>query len=76
MPNNLDAALNPKSIAATGKPLVLSVPQTEIAVPFVKLGVPVFASDRQALQALHQISAHAALMQRKPGASGPSGGNP
>ncbi len=63
-------------IAATGKPLVLSVPQTEIALPFIKLAVPVFASDRQALQALNQISAHAALMQRKPGANGPPGGKP
>ena len=60
-------------IAATGKPLVLSVPQADIAAPFIKLGVPVFFSDRQALQALHQISAHAVLMQRKIDASAPPG---
>lgn len=51
-------------IADTGKPLVLSVPQDEIAAPFVKLGVPVFGSDRQALQALHQLSAHAEMMRQ------------
>jgi acyl-CoA synthetase (NDP forming) len=51
-------------IATTGKPLVLSVPQDEVAAPFIKLGVPVFGSDRQALQALDQLAAHAALMRR------------
>lgn len=50
-------------IAATGKPLVLSVPQDEVAAPFVKLGVPVFGSDRQALQALSQLATHADLMR-------------
>ena len=50
-------------IATTGKPLVLSVPQDEVAAPFLKLGVPVFGSDRQALQALNQLSAHAAMMR-------------
>ena len=53
-----------KFIAITGKPLVLSVPQAEIAAPFIKLGVPVFGSDRQALQALNQVSAHAVSMRR------------
>lgn len=52
-----------KFIATTGKPLVLSVPQDEVAAPFIKLGVPVFASDQQALQALHQLAAHAAMMR-------------
>ena len=52
-----------KFIAATGKPLVLSVPQNEVAAPFVKLGVPVFGSDRQALQALSQLATHADLMR-------------
>jgi acyl-CoA synthetase (NDP forming) len=51
-------------IATTGKPLVLAVPQEEVATPFVKLGVPVFGSDRQALQALDQLAAHAALMRQ------------
>jgi acetate---CoA ligase (ADP-forming) len=51
-------------IATTGKPLVLAVPQEAVATPFIKLGVPVFGSDRQALQALRQLAAHAALMRR------------
>jgi acetate---CoA ligase (ADP-forming) len=50
-------------IVTTRKPLVVAVPQEEVAAPFVKLGVPVFGSDRQALQALNQLSAHAALMR-------------
>jgi acyl-CoA synthetase (NDP forming) len=52
-------------IATTGKPLALAVPQDAVAAPFIKLGVPVFASDRQALQALHQLAAHTALMRRR-----------
>jgi len=51
-------------IAATGKPLALAVPQDEVAAPFARLGVPVFASDRQALRALQQLAAHSALMRR------------
>ncbi len=58
-------------IAHTGKPLALSVPQADVAAPFVKLGVPVFGSDRQALRALDQLAAHTALMRRvrKPAAA-------
>ena len=52
-----------KFIASTGKPLVLSVAQEEVAVPFIKLGVPVFGSDRQALQALDQLAAHTEMMR-------------
>ncbi len=52
-------------IAATGKPLALSVPQDEVAAPFVRLGLPVFGSDRQALRALDQLEAHTALMRRR-----------
>jgi acyl-CoA synthetase (NDP forming) len=51
-------------IATTGKPLVVAMPQESVAAPFIRLGVPVFDSDRQALQALNQLSAHAALMRR------------
>jgi len=51
-------------IAHTGKPLAMSVPQAEVAAPFVKLGVPVFGSDRQALRALDQLAAHTAMMRR------------
>jgi acyl-CoA synthetase (NDP forming) len=51
-------------IATTGKPLVLAVPQNEVAAPFIKLGVPVFSSDRQALEALGQLAGHAAMMRR------------
>ena len=53
-----------KFIATTGKPLALAVPQAEVAAPFVKLGVPVFDSDRLALRALDQLAAHSALMRR------------
>ena len=53
-----------KFIVATGKPLALAVPQAEVAAPFVKLGVPVFGSDRLALRALDQLAAHSALMRR------------
>lgn len=52
-------------IAVTGKPLALAVPQEDIAAPFIKLGVPVFASDRRALQALNQLAEHSALMRRR-----------
>jgi acyl-CoA synthetase (NDP forming) len=52
-------------ITTTGKPLALAVPQDAVAAPFIRLGVPVFASDRQALQALHQLAAHTALMRRR-----------
>jgi acyl-CoA synthetase (NDP forming) len=52
-------------IAKTGKPLALAVPQDAVAAPFIKRGVPVFASDRQALKALHQLAAHTALMRRR-----------
>ena len=51
-------------IAKTGKPLVVSVAQDEIAVPFIRRGVPVFGSDRQALQALDQLVAHTDAMLR------------
>ncbi|MEK7750619.1 MAG: CoA-binding protein, partial [Acidobacteriota bacterium] len=50
-------------IATTGKPLVLSVPQEAVAAPFVKLGVPAFDSDNQALRALKQLAAHAEMMR-------------
>ena len=56
-------------IATTGKPLALAVPQDTVAAPFVRLGVPVFGSDRQALQGLHQLAAHTALMRRRRKAS-------
>jgi acyl-CoA synthetase (NDP forming) len=57
-------------IATTGKPLVLAVPQAEVAALFIARGVPVFAGDRQALQALKQLAAHAALMRRGRDAAG------
>ena len=61
-------------IAATGKPLALSVPQDAVAAPFIRLGLPVFGSDRQALRALDQLAAHTALMRRrrKAGAAAPA----
>lgn len=61
-------------IATTGKPLVRSVPQEAVAAPFVKVGVPVFGSDRQALQALHQLAAHTEMMRqgREPGRAKPA----
>ena len=52
-------------IASTGKPLALAVPQDDVAAPFLKLRVPVFASDRLALRALDQLAAHTALMRRR-----------
>ena len=52
-------------IAATGKPLALAIPQDTVAAPFQRLGLPVFASDRQALQALDQLAAHSALLRRR-----------
>jgi len=61
-------------IAATGKPLVLSVPQEDVAAPFVKLGVPVFESDVRALRALNQLAAHTEMMRqgREPGRAEPA----
>jgi len=52
-------------IATTGKPLALAVPQDAVAAPFIRLGLPVFGSDRQALRALDQLAAHTALMRRR-----------
>lgn len=52
-------------IATTGKPLALAVPQDNVAAPFVRLGVPVFQSDRMALRALDQLAAHSAMMRRE-----------
>jgi hypothetical protein len=45
-----------------------------VAAPFAKLGVPVFGSDRQALQALHQLAAHTEMMRlgREPGRAKPA----
>ena len=61
-------------IATTGKPLVLSVPQEDVAAAFVKLGVPVFDSDVRALRALNQLAAHAEMMRqgREPGRAEPA----
>jgi acyl-CoA synthetase (NDP forming) len=60
-------------IATTGKPLALAVPQDAVAAPFIRRGLPVFGSDRQALRALDQLAAHSALMrrQRKAGTASP-----
>ena len=50
-------------MTTTGKPLVMGVPQDEVAAPFIKRGVPVFSRDQDALQALNQLSAHTTLMR-------------
>lgn len=48
----------------TSKPVVVSAPQAAVRDAFRAAGVPVFGHETDALDALHQVSRHAALLAR------------
>ncbi|WP_027860328.1 acetate--CoA ligase family protein [Marmoricola sp. URHB0036] len=50
--------------AASGTPLVLAVPQPNVAAPFVDAGLPVFEEESSAVAALAQYLAHRRRMAR------------
>ena len=50
--------------ARGGTPLVLAVPQPNVAAPFRDAGLPVFDDEASALKALSQYLGHRALMRR------------
>lgn len=52
------------AFAGSGTPLVLAVPQPNVAAPFVKAGLPVFEEEATAVAALAQYLAHRRRMAR------------
>ncbi|HET9422929.1 MAG TPA: acetate--CoA ligase family protein [Nocardioides sp.] len=50
------------AFAASGTPLVLAVPQPNVAKPFIDAGLPVFEEEASAIAALSQYLAHRRLM--------------
>lgn len=56
------------------RPVAVAVPQPGIARHFAAAGLPTYASETEALEALHQVVAHAALMRA--GRPGPDAGEP
>jgi acyl-CoA synthetase (NDP forming) len=48
------------------KSIAVAAPQEEIRAEFDKLGVPVFAREREAMLALRQLAGHGALLRRTP----------
>jgi acyl-CoA synthetase (NDP forming) len=52
-----------------GKAVALAAPQPEVRAEFEKLGVPTFSREREAMLALHQVAAHAALLRQRPAAA-------
>jgi len=58
--------------AQTGKPLVVSAPQPSIAAKFSEAGLPVFATESEAVAALNQFLSHLELMRAAvhPGSGG------
>jgi acyl-CoA synthetase (NDP forming) len=48
---------------ATGKPLVVAIPQPNIAARFKEHGLPVFPTEYEAVAALNQFLSHGQLMQ-------------
>lgn len=49
--------------ALTGKPVVVAAPQTSVAEQFKTLGLPIFPTEGQAVQALGQYLSHMALIE-------------
>jgi acyl-CoA synthetase (NDP forming) len=49
-----------------GNCVALAAPQAEVRAEFEKLGVPVFAREREAMLALRQVAEHAALLRNAP----------
>jgi acyl-CoA synthetase (NDP forming) len=52
------------AFAASGTPLVLAVPQPNVAAPFVAAGLPVFREEASAVEALAQYLGHRKRMTR------------
>jgi acyl-CoA synthetase (NDP forming) len=48
-----------------GKSVAAAAPQAEVRAEFEKLGLPVFARERDAMLALRQLAAHSALLRSK-----------
>jgi acyl-CoA synthetase (NDP forming) len=49
---------------AFGQPVAVAAPQASVRAEFARLGVPTFASERVAMDALAQVADHAALLRR------------
>jgi acyl-CoA synthetase (NDP forming) len=49
--------------AQTGKPIVTAIPQATIAAKFKEYGLPVFATESEAVAALNQFLSHGELMR-------------
>ncbi|HLM04429.1 MAG TPA: acetate--CoA ligase family protein [Blastococcus sp.] len=62
------------AFAASGTPLVLSVPQPNVAEPFLRAGLPVFEEESAAVAALGQYLAHRRRMARADGLPRPACG--
>ncbi len=50
---------------ANGKSLAVAAPQAEVRAEFEKLGLPVFAREREAMAALRQLAGHSELLRHK-----------
>ncbi len=48
------------------KSVAVAAPQAEVRAEFEKLGLPTFAREREAMQALRQLAEHSALLRGKP----------
>ena len=57
---------------ATGKPLVAAIPQSNIAARFKEHGLPVFATEYEAITALNQFLSHHELIEAASGRNGAS----
>ena len=55
--------------ARHGKSVALAAPQAAVRAEFEKLGVPAFAREREAMQALSQLAGHSALLRARPAAA-------
>jgi acyl-CoA synthetase (NDP forming) len=49
-----------------GKSVAMAAPQAEVRAEFEKLGLPVFAREREAMASLRQLAGHSELLRRKP----------
>lgn len=57
------AADTARFLRQTGKPVAVSAPQASVREAFRAVGVPVFGHETDALDALHQVTRHAVLLQ-------------
>lgn len=61
------AADTARFLRQAGKPVAVSAPQASVRETFRAAGVPVFGHETDALDALHQVTRHAILMQSAQG---------